>query len=88
MTPSGAVWTGTSQYLRENTPAGLSEDVLKLAENVRDAGGAEGQGDYFDRLVARLELVVNERDLIEENADILDDLLEQIDHLSVGSAGR
>ena len=70
------------QYLRENTPAGLSEDVLKLAENVRDAGGAEGQGDYFDRLVARLELVVNERDLIEENADILDDLLEQIDHLS------
>lgn len=69
-------------YLRENTPAGLSEDVLKLAENVRDAGGAGGQGDYFDRLVARLELVVNERDLIEENADILDDLLEQIDHLS------
>ena len=68
------------EYLREHTPAGLSEQVLQQAENVRDAGG--GDADYFERLVARLELVVEERDLIEENADILDDLLEQINHLS------
>ncbi len=68
------------EYLRANRPEGLSDRVLELAENVRDAGG--GDLDYFDRLVARLELVVNERDLIEENTEILDDLLEQIDHLS------
>ncbi len=68
------------KYLRANPAEGLSERVLELAENVRDAGG--GDPDYFDRLVARLELVVMERDLIEENAEILDDLREQIDHLS------
>lgn len=73
------------EYLRENAPGVLSEGALLQAENVRDAGG--GDADYFERLVARLDLVVAERDLIEKNAEILDDLLEQIDHLSAQVRG-
>ena len=68
------------EYLRAHTPVGLNEQVFRQAENVRDAGG--GDADYFERLITRLELVVKERDLIETNAKILGDLLEQIDHLS------
>ncbi len=73
------------EYLREHTPAGLSEQVLQQAENVRDAGGVDAG--YFERLVARLELVVEERDRIEANAEILDGLLEQIDYLSSEAQG-
>ncbi len=74
------------EYLRDHRPVEFfDDDVLLQAENVRDAGG--GEADYFDRLVARLDLVVKERELIEDNAEILDDLLEQVDHLSAEVRG-
>ena len=56
-------------YLRANPSDDLDPNILDLAANVRDAGG--GEEDYFDRLVNRLELVVEESALIEENAQTL-----------------
>ena len=69
-------------YLRENPVAGLDEEVLNLAVNMRDAGGGEGQVDYFVRLSKHLELRAMESERIEDNADILNRLLEQANVLS------
>ena len=73
------------RYLRENPSDQLDPNILDLAANVRDAGG--GEDDYFDRLVNRLELVVEENALIEENAQTLTRLLDQIDALSAEVQG-
>ena len=75
-------------YLRDNPGHGLGEDVLEAADNVRNAGGKDGQMGFFERLESRLKLVAKESDLIEENADILDDLMDQLSHLSAEVRGE
>ncbi|MCE2502003.1 MAG: ABC transporter substrate-binding protein [Dehalococcoidia bacterium] len=70
------------EYLRQNPVPGLGPGVLALAENVRDAGGGDGEDDYFDRLEQRLELTVAERRLIANNEKTLDQLLCELDALA------
>ena len=70
------------EYLRQNPVPGFGPGVLALAENVRDAGGGDGEDDYFDRLEQRLELTVAERGLIASNAKTLDQLLCELDALA------
>ena len=72
-------------YLRENPGDDLAPNILNLAANVRDAGG--GEEDYFDRLVSRLNLVAEENTLIEENAQTLVLLMDQMDALSAEVQG-
>ena len=73
------------EYLRENTVPGVSNVILNLAEDVRDAG-SEGN-DYFERLEARLELVAKERALIEGSDSTLKQLLVQVDALGKEAMG-
>ena len=75
------------EYLRQNPVPGLGQGVLALAENVRDAGGGDGEDDYFDRLEQRLELTVAERGLIARNAKTLDQLLCELDALGTVAQG-
>ena len=72
-------------HLRASSFTGLNNVVLNLAENLRDAG-AEGD-DYFERLEERLELVENERALIEDSEHVLRQLLTQVDALGKEAQG-
>ena len=74
-------------YLRENSVEGLDDEVLNLAENMSAASVEGGQGNYFGRLERHLELRATENDLIEQNAEILNRLLEQADALSLEVRG-
>ena len=74
------------EYLEDDGNA-LGPEILALAENVSNARAPDEMIDYFDRLVARLELVAKERDLIEQNVETLDQLQAQLDALSAESQG-
>ena len=73
------------EYLASRDIPSLGPDVLDLARNVIEAGS--GDDNYFDRLVARLELVVAERALIENNVKIMAKLMAEIDGLAAEAQG-
>ena len=75
------------EYLRDDPGAGLDHDLLDVASRLRDAQSAEGQNDYFGRLVERLELSQQENALIAENSHILGQILDQVDALAAEVQG-
>ena len=73
------------EYLEDHGGPNLGQQVIPLAERFVAAG--DGDNDYFDRLVSRLELVVQENERIATNERILDHLLNEIDRLAAAAQG-
>ena len=73
------------EYLSVHGGDNLGSQVVPLARRVVAAGS--GDNNYFDRLVNRLELVVDENDRIATNEKILDQLLNEIDRLAAAVQG-
>ena len=73
------------EYLSEHGGPNLGSQVVPLAQRVVAAGS--GDNNYFDRLVNRLELVVQENDRVATNEKILDQLLNEIDRLAAAVQG-
>ena len=73
------------EYLEDHGGPNLGQQVVDLAEQFV----ADGSGDnnYFDRLVSRLELVVQENERIATNEKILERLLNEIDRLAAAAQG-
>ena len=73
------------EYLSVHGGPNLGGQVVPLARQVVAAGS--GDNNYFDRLVDRLELVVQENDRIATNERTLDHLLNEIDRLAAAVQG-
>ena len=73
------------EYLSVHGGPNLGSQVVPLARRVVAAGS--GDNNYFDRLVDRLELVVQENDRIAANEKIFDQLLNEIDRLAAAVQG-
>ncbi|WP_419945814.1 ABC transporter substrate-binding protein [Candidatus Poriferisodalis sp.] len=72
-------------YLAAHGSADLAPELIPLARQQLAAG--TGQNNLFDLLRLRLELVVAESDLIEENAVLLDQLLFEVEALTADIQG-
>ena len=68
-------------YLSDNGGPQLEPNVIPMTERMLEAG--RGEQNLFDALGQRLELTVNEKNLIDANAQILHQLLITVDGLAV-----
>ena len=67
------------EYLEDAGDRALQHDVIRYAKLAHNAG--TGTDNYFDRLERRLTLVVNERDLVEDNEETVALLRNEIGSL-------
>ncbi|MDE0267561.1 MAG: ABC transporter substrate-binding protein [Acidimicrobiaceae bacterium] len=74
------------EYLDAYGGSELVPGFLPLAEQQLAAG--KGPDNYFDLLQRRLDLVVAERDLIDENTEIRNELLFEIESLTAEIEGK
>ena len=73
------------EYLLQNGGFTLEPAVIPLTRQFLAAG--QGNGNYFDLLTDRLELVVAEETLIRENEETLDRLLDEVSALAAVAQG-
>ena len=78
---------GTSiRYLADNEANTLQPEVIPLAREMLDLGS--GEHNLWDELDIRLEKVVEERQLIRDNQQTLNDLLAEVDTLVADVMGN
>ena len=74
------------EYLKAHGGSELTPELIRLAE--QHAAIRNGNDNYFERLELRLKLVVAERNLIEENTEIHNELLFEIESLVAEIEGK
>ena len=74
------------EYLSTTQGGELEPQLIPRARQLVAAGA--GENNFFDRLERRLELAVAERNLIEDNATTLEQLLFEIDSLAAEVTGQ
>jgi len=74
------------EYLDDAGGPALKRDVLSHASRAYEAGS--GMDNYFDRLERRLTMVVDERELVDENEETLARLRDEIGRLTADVLGQ